>query len=91
VRERENNGDFEIITYWGSTQYDEFYLENPDESRKTAIQKARHTIRTSAQFGQYSYREYIGDSGLEALINMKPKNALIFLCNIEINDIVEVL
>ena len=91
VRERENNGDFEIITYWGSSPYDEFYIENPNESRKIVIQKAKHLIHTSAQFGQYPYREYIGNTGLKDLIKMKPKNALIFLCNIEIDNTVEIL
>jgi hypothetical protein len=55
------------------------------------MQRARHSIHASAKFGQYSYREYTGNTGLEELIRMKPKNALIFLCNIEMSHAIEVL
>lgn len=83
VRERENNGEFEIITYWWSTAYDEFYIQNPHESRKSAIEKAKDTLEKSARFGQYQYRTYSGKSWLKELIAMKPRNALIFVCNLD--------
>ncbi len=91
VRERENTGDCEIITYWGSTPYDEFTLEHPNESRKKAIERAKYAIRCSAQFWQYAYQEYNTDTSIEKVVQMKPKNALIFLCNITITDTIRKL
>jgi hypothetical protein len=85
VRERENNGEFEIITYWWSTSYDEFYIRSPHESRKNAIKKAKDSIENSARFGQYPYRTYSGELWLKELIAMKPKNALIFICNLDVD------
>lgn len=86
VRERENNGEFEIITYWESSPYDMFYLENPHESKKSAIEKAKNTIEMSARFAQYPYRSYCWAGELKNLIAMKPKNALIFICNVNLDS-----
>lgn len=91
VRERENNGEFEIISYWWTTPYDEFYIENPDNSKRIAIEKAKNAIKSSAQFGQYSYREYSGANELKELIRLQPRNTLIFICNLDITDDLKVL
>ncbi len=81
VRSREDHGDFEIIAYWGATPYDEFSNHDGSDSRKSAIQKARQTMKMSTKIWQYSYREFFGDSGFAALKKIKPSNALILICN----------
>lgn len=86
VREREDNGDFEIITYWMYSSYDEFYAINPTDSKKYAIQKARHILKMSAKFWQYSYREFFGESGLQELRKNQPMNTLIFICNAQVDE-----
>ncbi len=91
VRERENNGEFEIISYWWSTPYDDFYVGDPSNSRKIAIQKAKDAISTSARFGQYSYKEYSGNTGLREILRIQPRNTLIFICNIDITDDIRML
>lgn len=91
VRERENNGEFEIISFWWNTPYDEFYIENPDNSKKIAIQKAKDAICSSAQFGRYSYREYVGNNELREILRIQPRNTLIFICNVEITDDIRLL
>jgi hypothetical protein len=45
----------------------------------------------SARFGQYTYSEYSGITGLDQLVKMKPKNALIFISGIEITPELRVL
>ncbi len=81
VRSRENHGDFEIISYWGTTPYDDFTIHDGSDSRNSAIQKARQTMKISTKIWQYSYREFFGDTGFAALKKIKPNNALIFICN----------
>lgn len=46
---------------------------------------------SSAHFGQYSYREYSGATGLKKILQTKPQNALIFVCNIDITDDIKML
>jgi hypothetical protein len=38
----------------------------------------------SARFGQYTYSEYSGITGLDQLVRIQPKNAIIFISGIEI-------
>lgn len=91
VRARETHGDYHILSYWGSTPYDDFSTGDLDLSRRVATDRARHTIAQSARFGQHSYEEYSGATGLEYMIKMKPKNTLIFISNTEITDDIELL
>ena len=91
VRVRETQWDYPIISYWGSTPHDGFWVEHPNESRGHAIARARHSIEQSAGFGQYAYSEYSGDTGLDQLIKMKPRNALIFISNTPITDDIRLL
>ncbi|MBC7503429.1 hypothetical protein H7169_00460 [Candidatus Gracilibacteria bacterium] len=91
VRVRESHGDYPIISYWGSTVYDEFYYENPSESKRATIARAQLNISTSARSGQYQYREYTGDDGLENLVKTKPRNALIFISNTDITEDIRIL
>lgn len=91
VRVRETRWDYPIISYWGSTPHDGFWVEHPSESRKHAIARAHHSIEQSAGFGQYAYSEYSGDTGLDQLIKIKPRNALIFVSNTDINDDIRLL
>lgn len=81
VRERESYGDFEIISYWSQSSYDDFIVSESRDSKKYAIQKARHILKMSAKFGEYSYREFFGESGLQELKRIQPVNTLIFVCN----------
>lgn len=48
-------------------------------------------IKMSAKYGQYPYREYSGDTGLTQLIQMKPENAIIFICGYDISDEIKLL
>ena len=91
VRERENNGEFEIISFWWDTPYDEFYIENPEFSKKVAIHKAKDTISFSAHIWQYNYHEYSGNDKIRELIRSQPRNSLIFICNIDITDDIRML
>ena len=86
VRVRETRWDYPIISYWGSTSHDGFWTEHPSESKEHAIARARHEIEHSARFGQYAYSEYSGDTGLDQLVMMQPKNTLIFVSNTPITD-----
>ncbi|MBX9809336.1 hypothetical protein K2X92_03045 [Candidatus Gracilibacteria bacterium] len=92
VRVRENNGDFNIISYWGETDYDEFFIHNPNISRKNTIQKYRTLLSKNAKLGGHTYHEYVGTKGLGNIIQKQPKNNLIFICNLgEITDEIKLL
>ena len=86
VRVRETRWDYPIISYWGSSSHDGFWTEHPRESREYTIVRARHIIRESARFGQYTYSEYSGDTGLDQIVMMQPRNALIFVSNTPITE-----
>lgn len=91
VRSRENQGDYDIMSCWWSTIYDEFWIHNPSESRSRAILRSRDAIETSARFWQYQYSEHDGSTGLHNILKTKPKNALIFVSNIELSDEIRIL
>ncbi|NRH20534.1 hypothetical protein HOO68_00610 [Candidatus Gracilibacteria bacterium] len=88
VRVRESHGDFEIISYWGNTPYDNFFETNKNTSKAYSIKNLRNSISISAKFGGHPYREFFGDTtNLKNLSNSKPRNALIFICNINPSEI----
>ena len=84
IRVRETHWDYHIISYWWSNPHDNFWIGHPSESRKHATQKAHHTIEISARYGQYAYSAYYGNTGLNQLMRMRPKNAIIFISGTEI-------
>ncbi len=92
VRTREDTGDFDIITYWEETPYDDFFIEgNPALSKKEYLKKARDIIKQSAEFGGYNYQEYHWNDALQKLIQKKPKNTLLFICNSSIDNTIKSL
>ena len=92
VRERENNWDFNIISYWGETDYDNFFIKNPSISKKNTIQKYKTLLSKNARLGGHTYQEYIGTKSLWKIVQKQPKNNLIFICNLwEISDDIKIL
>lgn len=83
TRVRESHWDFEIITYFGTTPYDEFFDSEENLSKKNTIKKIQSTLIMSAQFWWYKYREFFGDNGIKEIKSLKPNNALILISNIE--------
>lgn len=83
VKVRETHGDFEIITYWGETPYDGFFDTDEKNSKKNYINNIQDIIAMSTKFWWYKHREFFGKNGIKELINLKPHNALIFICNTE--------
>ena len=82
VRVRENNGNFNIMSYWWETDYDNFYIKNPNLSKKNTLGKFRELLNRNIKLWWHTYNEFFGQQGLINIIKKQPKNNLIFICNL---------
>lgn len=91
TRVRETPGEYEIITYSGTTPYDDFFVKNLSESPGYAKEKCRALIEMSARYNQYDYQHYAGSLGLDRLIRSQPRNTLICISGITITPEIQLL
>lgn len=83
VRERQNSWDFDIISYWGETEYDNFHIWDEAISKWNISKEFNKILKKNAQFWWHQYRDFFGETGLKNLIKQQPKNKLIFIWNYE--------
>lgn len=83
VRERQNSWDFDIISYWWETIYDNFHIGDATIAKSNAIKQFNLILKKNAQFWWHQYQDFFGKNGINTLIKQQPKNALIFIWNYE--------
>lgn len=83
VRSRENEWDFKIIFYYWITPYDDFFEDTKNNSKANTIKNIRESISISAKFWWHPYQEFFWENKIKELQNTKPRNNLIFICNID--------
>jgi hypothetical protein len=88
---RETSSEYSIITYSGTTPYDDFFVNHLSESPGYAKENCRALIEMSARYNQYDYQHYAGPSGLDRLIRSQPRNTLMCISGITITPEIRLL